>query len=115
MNEDIYTMQQDALRRVNEMRARARANLAPEPTASQRSANDGDLHKNRKKEYNEKQAPEHEPKEHNKEGFAKGLKNFPLLSFIKDNEQLLILLLIVVLAGEDCDEGLLLALLYICL
>jgi len=101
-------MQQDAVRRVNEMRARARANLSDEPKKDVR---------------NDQHIPQKENtlhKEKTKSIFAKKgnplfSKENPLFSFIKDNEQLLVLLLIVMLMGEDCDEGLLIALLYICM
>jgi len=97
VNEDIYTLQQDALRRVNEMRSRARANLASEPKRE-----------NKPPDKSKKEAPL--PLDESKK-----LKGFPLFSFIKDQEQLLVLLLVVLLIGEDFDEGLVLALLYICL
>ena len=90
MADDIVTMQQDAVRRVHEMRAKARSNLSEEP-----------IHTNHK---------EPEPSLLGNSG-----SKMPLLSFIKDKEQLFLLLLIVLLMGEDCDQTLLLALLYICL
>ena len=91
MADDIVTMQQDAVRRVHEMRAKARSNLSEEPILPK------------------------EPKPEPKPSLLGGGSKMPLLSFIKDKEQIFLLLLIVLLLGEDCDQTLLLALLYICL
>ena len=110
--EDLQKMQQEAVKRVQEMQKRAKISLEY-----------SNLGINRQKENTKETLPQSEPKNDfnklilaNKERKNENnIKNNSLDALIKDPQKGLILLLILLLYDEKSDLGLILALLYIML
>lgn len=125
-NNEMDRMQQEAIRRVQEMQSRARRTVeTSRPQQNAAPANKEAPRSQERREHGHEQ--EHEHHEHNNSGHtsepqqasfpAEGILPGPagdiLKSLMKDSEKTLILLLILLLVGEECDMGLVLALMYL--
>lgn len=121
MPEDIRSMQQDAIRRAREMYRRAMPSPQPETAAPSVS-------ESQESSPTAPQQPSPMFGQSELEDFA---KSFPPASeinpsdgeltpdfietFFKDNEKMMIVALLVILSGEDCDNSLLFALMFLLL
>lgn len=108
MADDFRTMQQEAARRAREMYSRSRpgpatGNRAPAPQPEPPKE--------------EKHQPEPEAPVHNHGNAHVANSGLPDIfeTFFKDKEKMLILALLVILSQEECDNGLLFALMFLLL
>jgi hypothetical protein len=110
-NEEMHRMQEDAVRRVQEMQSRARQHLEPPRRPEQA----------RHAPMPEKKAPPEEPPEPPPKKAVPMEEPMPqqqavpdvFQALLKDQERTLILALLILLGSEPCDPGLLFALLFL--
>lgn len=125
--DDMQKMQQEAIRRVQEMQSRAKMSLegkqhVPEqmrPSQGQQSQNSSREPEPQKESHHtaQKESPApspavHSPPSHHSAGKSDMITDI-FASIMKDSERNLILLLILILVGEQADTSLILALMYL--
>lgn len=107
MAEDMFTMRQDALRRAREMHSRA----APMPDQRRDQPKQGS--NNRQEHRQDPPVHKEEPQKEEKQEEKKEHKPDLLEALFKDKDRTIILALLILLSGENGDNTLLFALMYL--
>ena len=105
MAEDMFTMRQDALRRAREMHSRA----APMPEQRRDQPRQEANNRHRQEQPVHKEEPQKEVKQEEKKEHKPDL----LEALFKDKDRTIILALLILLSGENGDNTLLFALMYL--
>lgn len=105
MAEDMFTMRQDALRRAREMHSRA----APMPDQRRDQPRQGSNNRHHQEQPVHKEEPQKEEKQEEKKEHKPDL----LEALFKDKDRTIILALLILLSGENGDNTLLFALMYL--
>lgn len=105
---DMSRMQQDAVNRVREMQRRAKKSVESAKEKSDKSDQDGFIRKD-SADNNNLQKNQTPPKN---KGFDI-LRMFNFSKLEEDSDRSLILLILILLAGDGCDEMLIFALIYL--
>lgn len=127
--QEMQRLQQEAVRRVQEMQSRARGPAPPRPqeathsqrrpeffvggpSAAQRPERQ-EAHPHHEKEPEHNHAPPRHPEHPPAKEPEKGVINDIFEAIMSDSERILILVLILLLVSEEADTGLILALMYL--
>lgn len=114
MNQDMQRMQQEAIRRVQEMQSRAKANLQTNTLQDKNNRENNQSNPNPQEKVEKNESKNDIDRNDNK---TKHIKKEPIAnifdSLMQDSERTLIIILILILVSENADISIILALMYL--